>query len=71
MDYFKSICNIAMVDIFYFLLSGETGFAALAKNPEFVAAIQKSFANQENKRRQNVFNICSKHIQGSQQTRKD
>jgi hypothetical protein len=34
---------------FLFICSGETGFAGLAKNPEFVAAIQKSFANQENK----------------------
>ena len=38
--------------------SGETGFAALAKNPEFVAAIQKSFANQENKDDRKLLSAC-------------
>jgi hypothetical protein len=41
----QSGCNSELV----FIFSGETGFAGLAKNPEFVAAIQKSFANQEKK----------------------
>ena len=51
---------ILYIDIISFSIffSGETGFAALAKNPEFVAAIQKSFANQENKDDRKLLSAC-------------
>ena len=51
---------ILYIDIISFSIffSGETGFAALAKNTEFVAAIQKSFANQENKDDRKLLSAC-------------